>query len=95
MRNGSGFSGGRCVASRGAVAGTQAARDAARCGDMTLPAGPRATIMPSPASIAYAASTVPRAMPSWLARLRVDGSRAPGVSVPVTTASRSRSAICR
>ena len=37
---------------------------------------------PSAASCAYASTTVPRATPSWLARVLVDGTVAPGASRP-------------
>ena len=57
----------------------------------TVPAAPRATIHPSPASVAYAVSTVPRAAPNCAARLRADGKRSPGRTRPLTIAMRVRS----
>ena len=43
---------------------------------------------PSAASCAYASTTVPRATPSWLARVLVDGTVAPGASRPSRMAAR-------
>ena len=54
----------------------------------------RSTRYPSAASCAYASTAIRRDTPSWRARSRVDGIRAPPCSSPERIARRSWSSIC-